>query len=128
MSATLIIVPTYNERENLPRIVEKLLSLPVAVEVLAVDGNSPDGTGVAGGPAGGETPAVPHSARDGQERPGRAYIAGFKWALEHKYEFIFEMDSDFQHNPDDIPMFLKAAEETGADVVLGRGMSGACGS
>jgi dolichol-phosphate mannosyltransferase len=119
MSSTLIIVPTYNERENLPRIVEKLLSLPVAVEVLAVDGNSPDGTGVLGDELAAKHPQFHILHESGKNGLGRAYIAGFKWALARDYEFIFEMDSDFQHNPDDIPRFLKAAEEQAADVVLG---------
>jgi dolichol-phosphate mannosyltransferase len=117
MNPTLIIVPTYNERENLPRIAEKLLSLPVPVDLLVVDGNSPDGTGKLGDELAAKHPQIHILHEKGKNGLGRAYIAGFKWALERQYEFIFEMDSDFQHNPDDIPMFLKEAEQ--ADVVLG---------
>jgi dolichol-phosphate mannosyltransferase len=117
MNPTLIIVPTYNERENLPRIAEKLLSLPVPVDLLVVDGNSPDGTGQLGDELAAKHPQIHILHESGKNGLGRAYIAGFKWALERPYEFIFEMDSDFQHNPDDIPRFLQAAEH--ADVVLG---------
>ena len=117
MNPTLIIVPTYNERENLPRMAQKLLSLPVPVDLLVVDGNSPDGTGQVGDELAAKHPQINILHEKGKNGLGRAYIAGFKWALEHKYEFIFEMDSDFQHNPDDIPMFLEAAKD--ADVVLG---------
>ncbi len=117
MNQTLIIVPTYNERENLPRLVNRLLSLPVPVDLLIVDGNSPDGTGKIADDLATKHPEV-HVLHEKEKRGlGRAYIASFKWALEHGYEFIFEMDSDFSHNPDDIPQFLEAAQN--ADVVLG---------
>jgi dolichol-phosphate mannosyltransferase len=117
MNQTLIIVPTYNERDNLPRIAAKLLSLPVAVDVLVVDDNSPDGTGKIADELATKHPQVHALHRAGKEGLGRAYIAGFEWALENKYEFIFEMDCDFSHNPDDIPAFLEAAKD--ADLVLG---------
>jgi len=117
MNQTVIIVPTYNERENLPRMAEKLLSLPVAVDVLVVDDNSPDGTGNIADELAAKHPQVNDLHRAGKEGLGRAYIAGFKWALERNYEFVFEMDCDFSHNPEDIPAFLKAAEQ--ADLVLG---------
>jgi len=117
MNQTLIIVPTYNERENLPRMTEKLLSLSAAVDLLVVDDNSPDGTGKIADELAARHPQIHvlhHSEKNGL---GRAYIAGFKWALANHYEFVFEMDCDFSHNPDDIPSFLKAAEQ--ADLVLG---------
>ena len=117
MNQTLIIVPTYNERDNLPRIAAALLGLPVAVDVLVVDDNSPDGTGKSRRRTRRETSADPRPAPRGKRGLGRAYIAGFEWALEHNYEFIFEMDCDFSHNPDDIPAFLEAAKD--ADLVLG---------
>lgn len=117
MNQTLIVVPTYNERENLPRLVNRLLSLPVPVDLLIVDGNSTDGTGKVADELATKHPEV-HVLHEKEKRGlGRAYIASFKWALEHGYEFIFEMDSDFSHNPDDIPQFLEAARE--ADLVLG---------
>ena len=117
MNPTLIIVPTYNERENLPRMAQKLLSLPVAVDVLVVDDNSPDGTGTIADELAARHPQIHVLHRAGKEGLGRAYLAGFKWALEKNYEFIFEMDCDFSHNPDDIPAFLEAAKT--ADLVLG---------
>ncbi len=117
MNKTLVIVPTYNERESLPRIAAKLLSLAAGVDVLVVDDNSPDGTGKIADELAARHPQIKVLHRAGKEGLGRAYIAGFKWALEKKYEFIFEMDSDFSHNPDDIPAFLQAAQD--ADLVLG---------
>ena len=113
----LIIVPTYNERDNLPPLIERLLKLPVPVEVLVVDDNSPDGTGQLADEIAAKNPLVKVLHRQEKNGLGRAYIAGFKWALERDYEFIFEMDGDFSHNPDDIPSFLKAAEK--ADLVIG---------
>ena len=117
MNQTLIVVPTYNERENLPQLVQRLLSLPAPVDMLIVDGNSPDGTGKIADELATRHPQV-HVLHEKEKKGlGRAYIASFKWALEKGYEFIFEMDSDFSHNPDDIPQFLEAAK--GADLVLG---------
>jgi dolichol-phosphate mannosyltransferase len=117
MNQTLIIVPTYNERDNLPRMAVKLLSLPVGVDVLVVDDNSPDGTGNIADELAVKNPQLHVLHRAGKEGLGRAYLAGFKWALEQGYEFIFEMDCDFSHNPDDIPAFLEAVKN--ADLVLG---------
>src|SRR5947208_453785 len=117
MNQTLIVVPTYNERENLPRLAQKLLSLPVPVDILVVDDNSPDGTGKVADELAAKHPQVHVLHRSEKNGLGRAYIAGFKWALEHSYEFVFEMDCDSSHNPDDIPAFLAAAQN--ADLVLG---------
>src|SRR5271169_1381743 len=117
MNQTLIIVPTYNERDNLPRMAAKLLSLPVGVDVLVVDDNSPDGTGKIADELAAQHPQIHVLHRAGKEGLGRAYIAGFKWALERGYEFILEMDCDLSHNPEDIPAFLEAAKD--ADLVLG---------
>ena len=122
MNQTLIIVPTVNERENLPRLIEKLLSLPVGVDVLVMDGNSSDGTGAIADELAAKHPQVNVIHEKKKNGLGRAYIAGFKWALERKYEFIFEMDCDFSHDPAEIPTFLKAAEN--ADLVLGSRYSG----
>ena len=124
MNQTLIIVPTYNERENLPRLAQKLLSLPVAVDLLVVDGNSSDGTGKIADELAAKHPqihVIHEAARNGL---GRAYIAGFTWALARSYEFIFEMDSDFSHDPDEIPSFLAAAKNDNADLVLGSRYTG----
>src|SRR4051794_29501776 len=114
---TIVIVPTYNERDNLPVLVQKLLTLPTPVDILVVDDNSPDGTGKIADELSAQHPRVHVLHRAGKEGLGRAYCAGFKWALERDFEFIFEMDGDFSHNPDDIPAFLKAAEQ--ADLVVG---------
>jgi dolichol-phosphate mannosyltransferase len=122
MSETLVIVPTYNERENLPRMVQKLLSVPGGVEMLVVDDNSPDGTGKVADELAARHPQIHVLHRMEKNGLGRAYIAGFKWALERQYEFIFEMDCDFSHDPDEIPNFLKAAKQ--ADLVLGSRYSG----
>src|SRR5712664_526964 len=117
MNETLIILPTYNERENLPRMAQRLLSLPIGVDVLVVDDNSPDGTGKIADELAVKHPSIHVLHRIEKNGLGRAYIAGFNWALEHGYEFVFELDGDFSHNPDDIPMFLEAAQN--ADLVLG---------
>lgn len=113
---TLVVMPTYNERENLPTIVPRVLAQGDGIHVLIVDDNSPDGTGqLADEMAADERIHVLHRA--GKLGLGTAYLAGFKWALERDYEYVFEMDSDFSHNPDHIPEFLDAAREY--DLVLG---------
>ena len=117
MNNTLVVVPTYNERENLPPLSQRLLSLPVRVDLLVVDDNSPDGTGKIADELSKKHGSIHVLHRNEKSGLGRAYIAGFKWALEHGYEYVFELDGDFSHNPDDIPMFLEAAR--GADLVLG---------
>lgn len=124
MNPALIIVPTYNERENLLRIVPRLLSLPVKVDLLVVDGNSTDGTGKMADELATKHPEV-HVLHEAKKSGlGRAYLAGFKWALERGYEFIFEMDGDVSHDPDDIPKFLEAAKNQNADLVLGSRYTG----
>ena len=117
MNQTLIVVPTYNERDNLPPLAQRLLALPVSVDLLVVDDNSPDGTGKLADELAAKYPAIHVLHRSEKNGLGRAYIAGFKWALERGYEFVFELDGDLSHNPDDIPAFLDAAK--GADLVLG---------
>src|SRR5436305_437236 len=117
MNQTLVIVPTYNERENLPALAAHLLRLPVAVDLLVVDDNSPDGTGKIADELAAQHPQIHILHRSEKNGLGRAYCAGFAWALQHEYEFIMEMDGDFSHNPDDIPKFLEAAKT--ADLVVG---------
>lgn len=117
MNKTLVVIPTYNERANLPAVIKRLMALPVSVEVLIVDDNSPDGTGKLADEISAENPLVHVLHRSAKNGLGRAYIAGFHWALERDYEFIFELDGDLSHNPDDIPVFLQAARE--ADLVIG---------
>ncbi len=114
---TLVIVPTYNERDNLPALAQRISTLPSRVELLVVDDNSPDGTGQLADEIAAKNPLVHVLHRAEKNGLGRAYLAGFKWALARDYEFIMEMDGDFSHNPDDIPAFLKAAQD--ADLVLG---------
>ena len=122
MNPTLIIVPTVNERDNLPRMAQKLLSLPAGVDLLVVDGNSADGTGKIADELAAKHPQIHVIHEQKKNGLGRAYITGFKWALEKNYEFIFEMDCDFSHDPEEIPNFLKAAQN--ADLVIGSRYSG----
>ena len=117
MNQTLVVVPTYNERENLPPLAQRILALPAPVDLLVVDDNSPDGTGKIADQLAAEFPSIHVLHRNEKAGLGRAYIAGFKWALERGYDLAFELDGDFSHNPDDIPMFLEAAKN--ADLVLG---------
>ena len=116
-SETLVIIPTYNERENLPQILQRLLDLPVVLHVLVVDDNSPDGTGQIADQFAARDPRIKVLHRQSKDGLGRAYCAGFLWALEREYEYIFEMDGDLSHNPSDIPAFLVAAKT--ADLVVG---------
>lgn len=114
---TIVIVPTYNERENLPNVVARLMGLPVELHLLVVDDNSPDGTGILADEFAAKDPRIHVLHREEKAGLGRAYCAGFAWALEQGYEFIFEMDGDLSHNPDDIPTFLAAIQN--ADLVIG---------
>ena len=114
-NTTLVIVPTYNEKDNLPGIVKALGKLPV--DMLVVDDNSPDGTGDMADEFVEKHDYVHVLHRKEKNGLGRAYCAGFEWALKRDYEFIFEMDGDFSHDPEDIPRFLEAAKD--ADLVLG---------
>src|SRR3982074_367681 len=117
MNRTLVVVPTYNERENLPPLSQRILALPQPVDLLVVDDNSPDGTGKVADELATKHASIHVLHRTEKNGLGRAYIAGLKWALEHGYGFVFELDGDFSHNPDDIPMFLEAGKD--ADLVLG---------
>lgn len=117
MSNTLVIMPTYNERENLPAMAQALLKLPLAVDLLVVDDNSPDGTGKLADELAASHPSIKVLHRAEKNGLGRAYCAGFAWALEREYEFILEMDGDFSHNPEDVPKLVEAAK--GADLALG---------
>ncbi len=114
---TIVIVPTFNERENLPPLAARLLAVAAGVDLLVVDDNSPDGTGKLADELATNHSQVHVLHRQEKGGLGRAYCAGFAWALERNYQFIMEMDGDFSHNPDDIPKFLEAARE--ADLVLG---------
>jgi dolichol-phosphate mannosyltransferase len=99
----LVVIPTYNEGESLPRIVPQVLEVDPAVEVLVVDDNSPDGTGEIAEALAHEHPGRVHVLhREGKEGLGKAYIAGFRWALERDYAFVCEMDADLSHRPEDL--------------------------
>ena len=113
----LVIIPTYNERENITRIIPAVLAQDERFEVLVVDDGSPDGTGDLVDGLAAENPRVHALHRSGKLGLGTAYVAGFRWALERDYRYIFEMDADFSHNPDRLPKFLEAIQN--ADVVLG---------
>ncbi len=117
MNDTLIVIPTYNEKETVREIARAVFSLVPQVDILFVDDNSPDGTGQIEDEMHASDPRVNVLHRKEKQGLGRAYIAGFKWALERGYERILEMDADLSHNPSDIPRFLEASEN--ADLVLG---------
>ena len=113
----LIIVPTYNERDNIGTLIDQLLALPFALEVLVVDDNSPDGTGDLVAERQQADPRVHLIRRAGKLGLGSAYVAGFRYALANGAQYVFEMDADFSHDPVAIGDFLKAVEN--ADLVLG---------
>lgn len=115
---TLVIIPTYNEKENLERMTAAALEASPHIDILVVDDNSPDGTGqIADGLAAANS-RIHVLHRTNKDGLGRAYIAGFKWALKRDYKLVMEMDCDFSHDPKEIPNFRKKIEE-GFDLVLG---------
>ena len=113
----LVIVPTYNELTNLGQIVPEILDQDERLDILVVDDNSPDGTGELADQLAAENPRIHAIHREGKQGLGTAYIAGFRWALERDYEYMFEMDADHSHDPKHLPQFLEAAQD--ADLVLG---------
>src|SRR6266516_6597725 len=113
----LVVLPTYNEREILPTIVPAILAQGPQFDVLVVDDNSPDGTGQLADELAAADPRVTALHRDEKRGLGTAYLAGFKQALARGYDFMFEMDADFSHDPADLPRLLEAAQQ--ADVVIG---------
>ncbi len=113
----LVVVPTYNERTNVPLIVPAVLAQDPCIEVLVVDDNSPDGTGQIADQLAADDARVHVLHRGGKEGLGKAYIAGFRWALERGYDLIFEMDADFSHDPRFLPRLIEAVQD--ADLVLG---------
>lgn len=119
VSDCLVIIPTYNEKENIERIVRKVFSLPVSFDLLVVEDNSPDGTAAIVRNLMKEFPGRLHmEERKGKLGLGTAYIHGFRWALNRGYRFVFEMDADFSHNPDDLLRLHEAALQ-GGDLVIG---------
>ena len=113
----LVIVPTYNERENIARLMEAVLAQDPRLELLVVDDGSPDGTGEIIDAEAAINPRVHTLHRPRKMGLGTAYLAGFAWALEHEFDYVFEMDADFSHDPAHLPAFLRAIQET--DLVLG---------
>ena len=113
----LVIVPTYNERENISRLIAAVLDKDARLEILVVDDGSPDGTGDIVESIGASNPRVHLLRRPRKMGLGTAYIAGFKWSLAQGYDYTFEMDADFSHDPAHLPEFLRAVET--ADLVLG---------
>ncbi len=119
-SDSVIIIPTYNEKENIEKMIRILVALEHSFDVLVVDDASPDGTASIVKSLMSEFPErIFIIERAGKQGLGTAYIAGFKWALEHNYEYIFEMDADFSHNPDDVPRLYEACAKDGYDLSIG---------
>ena len=120
-SDAVVIIPTYNEKENIEAIIRAVFTLPQPFHILVVDDGSPDGTAdIVKSLQEKEFAEELHMIqRSGKLGLGTAYIRGFQWAIEHKYDFIFEMDADFSHNPKDLLRLYKACSEDGADVAIG---------
>ena len=120
MDRKVVIIPTYNEKENIERIIRKVFSLEGRYHILVIEDGSPDGTGAIVKDLMKEFPdRLFIIERTGKQGLGTAYIAGFKWSVEHGYDYVFEMDADFSHNPDDLPRLYKACSEDGADLAIG---------
>ena len=120
MDRRIVIIPTYNEKENIEAIVRKVFSLPIEFHILVIDDGSPDGTaGIVKGLQ-AEFPEQLHLLeRSGKQGLGTAYLTGFRWSLDKGYDYVFEMDADFSHNPDDLLRLYSACAEHGADVAIG---------
>lgn len=120
MSDSVVIIPTYNEIENIEKIIRAVFALEKRFDILIIDDGSPDGTALAVKRLQEEFPDSLHLIeREGKQGLGTAYIRGFKWALEHGYDYIFEMDADFSHNPEDLLRLYDACANQGADVAIG---------
>lgn len=120
MSDSVVLIPTYNEKENIAAIIDAVMGLGHDFDVLVIDDNSPDGTAAIVRGKQEEYPERVHLLeRPGKQGLGTAYIKGFGWALEHGYEYIIEMDADFSHNPDDLMKLYDACANQGADVAIG---------
>jgi len=120
LSDSLVIIPTYNEKENVAQIIEAVLALPHNFHVLIVDDSSPDGTGdIVKEIQKVKSEHVHLLSRAGKEGLGKAYIAGFKWAIQKDYAYIFEMDADFSHDPNNLLDLYRACNKEGADMSIG---------
>ena len=120
-SDSIVIIPTYNEKENIEKITRAVFALPKCFHILVIDDGSPDGTAtiVKNLQKSGFSDRLFLLERSGKLGLGTAYIAGFKWALARHYEFVFEMDADFSHNPNDLPRLYEACKEEGNDLAIG---------
>lgn len=119
-SDSLVIIPTYNEKENIAAIIDAVISLPHSFDVLVVDDGSPDGTAAVVKEKINEHAGRVHLLqREGKLGLGTAYITGFKWAISRGYDYVFEMDADFSHNPTDLMRLYEATARDGADVAVG---------
>ncbi len=120
MNDCLVIIPTYNEKENIERMIRKVFSLSIPFDMLVVDDNSPDGTAQIVKKLQTEFPQRLHILeRSGKLGLGTAYIAGFRWALQNNYKYVVEMDADFSHNPDDLVLLYDACANKGYDLAIG---------
>lgn len=120
MDRKIVVIPTYNEKENIDKIIRTVRSLEDDFHILVIDDGSPDGTASVVRSLQKEFPGALHLIeRSGKLGLGTAYIAGFKWAVEKGYDYIFEMDADFSHNPADLPRLWRACSDGGADVAIG---------
>jgi dolichol-phosphate mannosyltransferase len=120
LKENLVIIPTYNEKENIANIIEAVLSLKNKYDLLIIDDGSPDGTADIVRQLQKQYPQQLHLIeREGKLGLGTAYIKGFEWALRHKYKFIYEMDADFSHNPNDLERLYHACKDNGADLAIG---------
>ena len=117
--SNIVIIPTYKERENIEALISAITSLPIHFDILIIDDNSPDGTADAVMKMQPSFPNLHIIVRSGKLGLGTAYITGFKWALEEGYNYIFEMDADFSHDPNDLVRLLKECVENGADLAIG---------
>ena len=120
----LVVVPTYNEMDNLPKMVTRLLALPDGVEILVVDDGSPDGTGRWVEQTAATEPRLHLLSRTAKNGLGRAYVAGFQWALEKGYNLVVQMDADFSHSPEDVPKLIAGIRDSGADMAIGSRYAG----
>lgn len=120
MKENLVIIPTYNERENISKIIQAIFSLEEEFDILIIDDGSPDGTGGIVKQNQEKYPGKLHLIeRKGKLGLGTAYIKGFEWALDHHYQYIYEMDADFSHDPLDLPKLYHACKNEGADLAIG---------
>ena len=119
MEKKIVIIPTYNEIENIERIIAAVFSLEGAYEILVIDDGSPDGTATKVKELRRSSDRLFLIEREGKQGLGTAYLLGFRWALEHGYDYIFEMDADFSHDPKDLPRLLDACVNGGADMSVG---------